>query len=242
MLELAGDLRLLHEPAEQVGLVFVRFEQDLDGQVATKVGISTLEYSTHAAAGDLAQELEVDGVARCGRYPGRTQSHAQIGLVIAFAGRRPAVEKSDPGNRAAGRCQRLQNRSEAGRLGRRSVARGAIGLHRVPEHAARTEAPRGVGGPLGAARRAADGIGVDHDGPSLGLEIEFGLASEPLGPARPLPLSKTDPEKGHRDNSGNRPFRSTQGVEQGADLVVDLGRVVHRRGDLLAEQGFIALP
>ena len=57
MLELAADLRLLDEPAHQLGLVLVALEQDLDGQVAPQVGVAALEDRPHAAAGDLAEEL-----------------------------------------------------------------------------------------------------------------------------------------------------------------------------------------
>ena len=57
MLELAADLRLLDESADQFGLVAVLLEQDLDGQVAAQVVVTALEDGTHAAAGDLAQEL-----------------------------------------------------------------------------------------------------------------------------------------------------------------------------------------
>ena len=57
VLELAADLRLLDEPADQLGVVAVLLEQDLDRQVAAQVGVTALEDGTHAAAGDLAQEL-----------------------------------------------------------------------------------------------------------------------------------------------------------------------------------------
>ena len=57
VLELAADLGLLDEAADQLGLVAVCLEQDLDGQVAAEVGVAALEDRPHAAAGDLAQDL-----------------------------------------------------------------------------------------------------------------------------------------------------------------------------------------
>ena len=58
MLQLAGDLGFLDEAANHVGLVAMRFEQNLHRQVATKVGIAALENGPHAAASDLAEELQ----------------------------------------------------------------------------------------------------------------------------------------------------------------------------------------
>ena len=40
VLQLAGDLRLLDEPAHEVGVVAVLLEQHLDGQVAAEVGVA----------------------------------------------------------------------------------------------------------------------------------------------------------------------------------------------------------
>ncbi len=57
VLELTADLRLLDEPAHQLGLVLVALEQDLDGQVAAQVGVAPLEDRPHPAPGDLAEEL-----------------------------------------------------------------------------------------------------------------------------------------------------------------------------------------
>jgi hypothetical protein len=60
VLELAADLRLFHESANQIGLILVRIEQDLDGKVASEVGISSLEDNSHASAGNLTQELNAN--------------------------------------------------------------------------------------------------------------------------------------------------------------------------------------
>ena len=61
VLQLAADLRLFHEAADQVGLLLVRFEENFDGQVAPQVGIASFEDNAHAAPGDLAQELDANG-------------------------------------------------------------------------------------------------------------------------------------------------------------------------------------
>ena len=60
VLELAADLRLLDEAADQVGLVAEVGPQDLDGDIATQVGVSALEDGAHAAAGDLAVDAVAD--------------------------------------------------------------------------------------------------------------------------------------------------------------------------------------
>ena len=61
MLQLAADLGLLDEAADQLGLVAVRLEQDLHGQVAAEVRVTAFEHGAHAAAGDLAQQLQPPG-------------------------------------------------------------------------------------------------------------------------------------------------------------------------------------
>ncbi len=57
MLELAADLSFLHEPANQLRLLAMGFEQDLDGQVTAELAIAAAEDGPHAAAGNLAKEL-----------------------------------------------------------------------------------------------------------------------------------------------------------------------------------------
>ncbi len=61
MLQLPADLRLLDEALRQLGLARVRLEEHLDGQVASQVEIPTFEDGAHAAAGDLAVELQAAG-------------------------------------------------------------------------------------------------------------------------------------------------------------------------------------
>ncbi len=57
VLKLPADLGLLDEPADQGRVVPVLLQQHLDGQVAAEIGIASLEYRSHAAAGNLAQDL-----------------------------------------------------------------------------------------------------------------------------------------------------------------------------------------
>ena len=79
VLELAADLRLLDEPADQVGVVAVLVQEDLDGQVAPQVGVAALEDRAHAAAGDLAEELVA--ASRVGR-----RAAAGPGLTTGVSG------------------------------------------------------------------------------------------------------------------------------------------------------------
>ncbi len=58
MLQLPRDLGFLDEAANHLGLVAMRFEENLHRQVATEVGITALENGSHAAASDLAEELQ----------------------------------------------------------------------------------------------------------------------------------------------------------------------------------------
>ena len=64
VLELAGDLRLLDEPADHLGVVAVLFQEDFDGHVAADVDVAALEHDAHTTAGDLAEELVATRVAR----------------------------------------------------------------------------------------------------------------------------------------------------------------------------------
>ena len=58
MLQLPGDLRLLDEPPNHVGLVAELFPEDLDRQVTAQVIIVPLEHDPHAAVSKLAEELD----------------------------------------------------------------------------------------------------------------------------------------------------------------------------------------
>ena len=81
VLQLAADLGLLDEPADQVGVVAVRLEQDLDGQVAAEVGVAALEDGAHAAAGDLAEELEPSRPVAGRRHLGRSRLDERTGSI-----------------------------------------------------------------------------------------------------------------------------------------------------------------
>ena len=88
VLELAGDLGLLDEPADQLGVVAVLLQQDLDGQVAAEVDVAALEHGPHAAAGDLAEELEA------GRAVGRVGHLGRGGLDHGSTPEPPSVSRS----------------------------------------------------------------------------------------------------------------------------------------------------
>ena len=141
MLELAADLRLLDEAADQLGIVVVLFEQDLDGQVAAQVGVAALEDGAHAAAADLAQELVAAGVL--GHLGGRGPDHRGLGLGLGVA-------EQDAGDRADRLGQSGPGRSGS-RTGRSSAVSGASVLVDGPS------VPR-----EGRSRVAEDG--VDHRG------------------------------------------------------------------------------
>ena len=71
MLQLAGDPGLLDEASDEAGVVAVLVEEDLDGDVAADVAVAALEDGAHAAAADLAEELEAgDGFGGRGHLAG----------------------------------------------------------------------------------------------------------------------------------------------------------------------------
>jgi hypothetical protein len=72
--QLATDLGFLDEAPDQVGLVAVRLEQNLDGQVATEVRVASLENRRHAAAGDFPLQLEPTCPGAGGGHLRRTRS------------------------------------------------------------------------------------------------------------------------------------------------------------------------
>jgi hypothetical protein len=57
VLELATDLRLLDKPPYELGLAFVPFKQDLDGQLAAEVDVATTQDRAHPAPGNLSEKL-----------------------------------------------------------------------------------------------------------------------------------------------------------------------------------------
>ena len=143
MLELAADLRFLHEPPHQLGLLLVALEQDLDRQVAAEVRVAALEHRPHPAPRDLAEKLvAVATLRRRWHLVGRWLDHGHTGIV----GRR--VGKQDPGNRADRPGQALQDMAGMARLEAkghvlaRRAARRLFGSRLQPgaEQAGRAEA------------------------------------------------------------------------------------------------------
>ena len=110
MLELAGDLRLLDEPADQLGLIAVLLEQDLDGQVAAQVGVAALEDGAHAAPGDLAQDLErAAAVGRRGHGVAAGPG-GRLGAAVGVA-EQDAGDRADRGGQVGQRTRRAVIRS-----------------------------------------------------------------------------------------------------------------------------------
>ncbi len=106
MLELAADLCLLDESANQLGVIAVLLQQDLDGKVASQVGVAALENDPHAAPGDHAEELQPTGaVGHRGHLGGGRLDHG------TGAGRRIGVAEQDQGHPA----QRLGQRDQKAR-------------------------------------------------------------------------------------------------------------------------------
>jgi hypothetical protein len=90
MLQLPADLGFLHKPPDHLGVIAEVFAQDLQGNIAAEVGISTPEHGTHAAAGDLA----IDSVPQGGLSIGHTTGTNQRRLETAVG-----VAEQDPRNR-----------------------------------------------------------------------------------------------------------------------------------------------
>ncbi len=103
----AADLRFLDEAADHSLIITVPLEQELERQFAAQVAVAGLEHDTHAAAGDLAQDLVTpDGSARRGRQGVGTGPHDRRvildrlgkeqlrGRVGAWPDRRQALESS----------------------------------------------------------------------------------------------------------------------------------------------------
>ena len=114
MLELAADLRFLDEPAHQLGLVLVAFEQDLDGQVAAQVGVAPLEHRPHPAARDLAEELvAVAALGGRGHLIGGRLGDGHAGVVGRRVGQAAPGESgrsTGPGSRGHGPAEPARSR------------------------------------------------------------------------------------------------------------------------------------
>ena len=150
----------LDKSTDQLGLVLVRIEQHLDGQVAAEVDIAAPQHGPHAAAGDLAEELipvgtlgrpgiSVDDGMRIGPGPvsisesrrGHGAPRRSIGDTCQDA-RRGGLTRDGEFDPARGGMERLRPASASSRPGLLHQAAGA-------------EALGTVGGPRHAALRAA---------------------------------------------------------------------------------------
>ena len=160
VLELAADLRLLDEPADQLGRCRGgRSQEDLDGQVAAEVGVAALEDGAHAAAGDLA----VDAVA-----DRRVGVAAPSGRTIGPGSSPGPVSRSRTRGTGPMVCgERVQDAGPAGASRwRRSPRRERLrpGPSRPSRSRQRGQSPRGA---LGPESRRSPGSG--RSGPSAGL-------------------------------------------------------------------------
>ena len=57
MLELAADLRLLHEALHDLRILAQVLVQDLDRHVSSEVGVLGLQHDPHPPTGDLSEQL-----------------------------------------------------------------------------------------------------------------------------------------------------------------------------------------
>ena len=88
MLQLAGDLGFFDEPADHLGLLAMRFEQDFHGEVTAEVGVAAFEHRPHAASRDLAEEMQASrAFGGVGNLGGRRADH-RVGV-----GRRVGIAK-----------------------------------------------------------------------------------------------------------------------------------------------------
>ncbi len=151
MLQLSGDLSLLDEPADQVWLVTMLLEQNLDGEVAAQVAVASLDDDAHAAAGDLAEQLEPGKTVGWAGHLGRRRADHRPGvrqrLTVAQVHPRDVREGfGQPRQRARCGCRRQRRRGYF-----RQSAAGQAG----PLQAGATQPSGRIGGPLLAAFSAA---------------------------------------------------------------------------------------
>ena len=124
MLQLAGDLCLLDEVLHEFRPAGVVAEQHLDRHVAAQVGVAAFQDRPHAAAGDLAVQLQPAGGLRGRRHLGRAGPNDRgddLGGRLAQLHPRHRRQQGAqrPQDAAAGQ-QRIRVRCERpGRLGRR---------------------------------------------------------------------------------------------------------------------------
>ena len=147
VLQLAADLGLLDEPADKLGLVAVRFQKHLHGEVSAEVGVVPLEDRPHSPAGDLAEE----------EHPGRARS------LVGHLGRAGLDDRSrvgpgfgvaeqDPRDSAQGFGQ---GRQGAPMRGAEHDGQLMPTLQPDLDQTLRADPPRRIGGPRSSAPRAA---------------------------------------------------------------------------------------
>src|SRR5271165_6589764 len=86
MLELAADLGLLDEPADELRTLAVLVEQDLDSQLASQVRVPSPEDRPHAAPRDLTEELVTTGLAGpVGSFGAASRRHRRIAVELVVA-------------------------------------------------------------------------------------------------------------------------------------------------------------
>ena len=166
MLELTGDLRLLYEPAHELGPVAVLLQQNLHSQVPTKVDVSALENGTHAAAGDLAEKLKASGASGKNRHFWRRGLNQWVDAGCALG-----VVQQQVGY-AAERLGQIDQRT--GRTPERGITRlegdGQLGgrLGKCRRHEAiRAEPARGI------ERQRAPQSGQERSGVIVGPSAEW---------------------------------------------------------------------
>ena len=121
-------------------------EQDLDGQVAAEVGVAALEHGPHAAAGDLAEELEPH------ERSARSGISAEAGRTTARVARRVGVAEQDLRQppRLSARREKRAGACRADRHGH--LVRVLAGrLEPRPQQAGRAEPPGASAGRSAAA-------------------------------------------------------------------------------------------
>ena len=213
MLQLAGDLGLLDEPADQLGVVAVGFEQDLHGEVAAEVGITPLEHGAHAAAGDLAEELKASGAIGGVGHLGRRglDDGAGVGAGIGVA-------EEDPGKIPEGAGEGFEEARRGGAEGDGQIVPEA-GRSRQDGQRPSGESSDGAGGSFGR----------DWRRPSNELRERIGVSQQAMTEwSREVTPGFREGLKNGRGSGQRR--------QQRGDLGVDLGRVGDGPGDLVAEQ------
>ena len=82
MLQLPADLSFFYESLEHLGFIFVFVEQDLDSQIASQIGVASLDNRAHAATCDFTMQL-IAAIGLFGReLLGPKLNNLTLGLAI----------------------------------------------------------------------------------------------------------------------------------------------------------------